>query len=64
MPTTDTSVRDVSYDAGETRHFRFGPGEFLLHDIENIGDGELIFTTVEHLDSANAPLPISLGVAP
>ena len=58
MPTTDTSVRDVSYDAGETRHFRFGPGEFLLHDIENIGQTDLVFTAVEFLDSANAPLAI------
>jgi hypothetical protein len=62
--THDGTVREVSYSAGETRHFRFGPGEFLLHDIENIGDGELIFTTVEHLDSANSALPISRGVAP
>ena len=56
--THDGTVREVTYGAGETRHFHFGPGEFLLHDIENIGDGELVFTTVEHLDSANAPLPV------
>ena len=57
--THDGTTREVSYQAGETRHFTFGPGEYLLHDIENIGDGELIFTTVEHLDSANTAL--SLG---
>lgn len=56
--TFDGTTRDVTYQAGETRHFHFGPGEYLLHDIENIGDTELIFTTVEHLDSDNAPLPI------
>lgn len=56
--THDGTTREVSYQAGETRHFHFGPGEYLLHDIENIGDSELIFTTVEHLDSANAALPI------
>ena len=44
--------------AGETRHFHFGPGEFLLRDIENIGQTELVFTTVEHLDSDNTPLDI------
>jgi hypothetical protein len=55
--THDGTVREVSYQPGETRHFHFGPGEYLLHDIENIGDGEPIFTTVEHLGSANAPLP-------
>jgi hypothetical protein len=56
--TFDGSTREVTYVAGETRHFRFGPGEYLLHDIENIGETELVFTTVEHLDSANPPLPI------
>ena len=57
--TFDGTTRDVSYTAGETRHFVFGSGEYLLHDIENIGDQELIFTTVEHLDSANDPLPLA-----
>ncbi|MFD4196047.1 cupin domain-containing protein [Amycolatopsis thermoflava] len=56
--TSDGTTREVSYVAGETRHFTFGPGEYLLHDIENIGDSDLVFTTVEHLDSANAPLPL------
>ena len=55
--THDGTTREVSYQAGETRHFHFGTGEYLLHDIENIGDHELLFTTVEHLDSANAALP-------
>ena len=57
--TSDGTTREVSYVAGETRHFTFGPGEYLLHDIENVGDGPLVFTTVEHLDGANAPLPLS-----
>lgn len=54
--TSDGTTREVAYDAGETRHFSFAAGEYLLHDIENVGDHELVFTTVEHLDSANAPL--------
>jgi beta-alanine degradation protein BauB len=57
--TADGTTREVSYDAGETRHFTFARGEYLLHDIENVGDGELVFTTVEHLDSANAPLVLT-----
>ncbi|PQP42569.1 hypothetical protein [Mycolicibacterium austroafricanum] len=57
--TFDGTTREVSYQAGETRHFHFRPGEFLLHDIENVGDTELVFTTVEHLDSANGPLPVT-----
>ncbi|MEV5543812.1 hypothetical protein AB0L13_44100 [Saccharopolyspora shandongensis] len=56
--TSDGTTREVSYDAGETRHFTFAQDQYLLHDIENIGDTELVFTTVEHLDSANAPLPL------
>lgn len=56
--TADGTTREVAYDAGETRHFTFAAGEYLLHDIENAGDGDLVFTTVEHLDSANDPLPL------
>ncbi|QBJ96608.1 hypothetical protein ERC79_11995 [Rhodococcus sp. ABRD24] len=57
--TADGSTREVAYAPGETRHFTFGPGEYLLHDLENIGDSELVFSTVEFLDSENAPLPAS-----
>lgn len=60
--TFDGTTREVSYQAGDTKHFHFGPGEYLLHDIENIGATELIFTTVEHLDSDNTALPINLAV--
>ncbi|ANW66180.1 hypothetical protein BCA37_23730 [Mycobacterium sp. djl-10] len=56
--TSDGTTREVSYNAGETRHFSFAVGEFLLHDIENVGTEELVFTTVEHLDSANPALPL------
>ncbi|MCS5723780.1 hypothetical protein N1028_08190 [Herbiconiux sp. CPCC 203407] len=56
--TFDGTTRDVAYDAGETRHFHFAEGEYLLHDIENVGRSTLVFTTVEHLDSDNAALPL------
>jgi len=56
--TSDGTTREVSYGAGETRHFSFAAGEYLLHDIENAGDTDLVFTTVEHLDSANPPLEV------
>ena len=49
---------DTDYEAGATKHFAFANGEFALHDLENIGDTELIFTTVEFKNSPNAPLPI------
>ncbi|MEU8225647.1 hypothetical protein [Kribbella sp. NPDC048915] len=56
--THDGTTREVTYTAGETRHYTFGAGEYLLHDLENIGDTELVFTTVEFLQSANQPLPL------
>ena len=33
-------------------------GEFKVHDLENLGDHEMIFNTIEFLDSANKPLPV------
>jgi beta-alanine degradation protein BauB len=44
----DGTTRRVSYRAGDTRHFDFGPNEYLLHDLENVGTGPLVFITVEH----------------
>ena len=54
----DGSTVEHSYQAGETRHETYGKGEFKVHDLENIGESELVFTTVEFLSSANAPLPV------
>lgn len=55
---------EKAYVAGETRHMRFAAGEYMVHDLENVGDRDLIFITVEHLASANAPLPLPPGVSP
>ena len=54
----DGSTVEHSYAGGETRHETYAAGEFKVHDLENIGDSDLLFTTVEFLDSANAPLAI------
>ncbi len=55
----DGQVAETAYDVGTTRHYRFGPGESMVHDLENIGDTVLSFTTVElKRGSANAPLPL------
>jgi hypothetical protein len=54
----DGSTVEHTYAAGETRHETHAAGHFKVHDLENIGDSELIFCTVEFLDSANKPLPI------
>ena len=54
----DGSTLEKTYSAGETRHESYKSGEYKVHDLENIGDTELVFTTVEFLDSANKRLPI------
>jgi len=53
---SDGRVAEVTYDLGDTRHFHFEAGESMTHDLENIGDGVLCFTTVEFFGSANPPL--------
>ena len=54
----DGRIADTAHFPGDTRHLNFGPGEHMVHSVENIGDTDLIFTTVEFLDSPNAPLPV------
>ena len=54
----DGSTVETDYYAGETRHESYRAGEFKIHDLENIGDSELVFTTVEFLQSENPPLAI------
>lgn len=51
-------IRDVEHFKGETRHFDYGKDDEMLHAVENIGDTELIFTTVEFIDGPNTPLAI------
>jgi hypothetical protein len=54
----DGRMEEPTYQAGDTKHLAFGAGEFMVHNLENIGTTDLVFTTVEFLDSANAPLAI------
>ncbi len=51
-------VRDSEHYVGETRHFHYGPGDYMMHSVENIGDTDLSFAMVEFLDGTNAPLTI------
>jgi quercetin dioxygenase-like cupin family protein len=51
-------VIETEYDPGSTRHFAFGPGDFMVHDLTNTGETELVFTTVEFKGGANQPLPL------
>lgn len=59
---SDGRVVDVEHYKGETKHFKFAKDEFFVHSVENIGQSDLLFTTVEFLDSANKALPIPEGV--
>ena len=54
----DGTTVEYSYQPGETRHESYGPGECKVHDLENIGNQEMVFMTVEFLHSANKPLPL------
>lgn len=47
--TDDGTTRRVAYRKGDTRHFVFGNGNYLLHDLANDGEDTLEFITVEHL---------------
>ena len=58
----DGSTVEYTYQPGETRHETYGAGEYKVHDLENIGDKELVFMTVEFLTSANKPLQIPESV--
>ena len=54
----DGSTVEYTYQPGETRHETYGRGEFKVHDLENLGDKEMVFMTIEFLDSANKPLAL------
>jgi hypothetical protein len=54
----DGSIRETAYDIGMTQHFCFEPGEAMIHDLENIGETALLFTTVEFKGGANPPLSL------
>src|SRR3984885_4357333 len=45
----DGTTVEYTYVPGETRHETYGPGEFKVHDLENLGDKEMVFMTIEFL---------------
>jgi beta-alanine degradation protein BauB len=54
----DGTTVEYSYQPGETRHETYGAGQYKVHDLENLGDKEMVFMTIEFLNSANKPLAI------
>ncbi len=60
----DGTTVEYTYAPGETRHETYAKGEFKVHDLENLGDREMVFMTVEFKDSANKPIPLPADVRP
>ena len=57
----DGSITETTHFPGDTRHLTYGDGEHLIHCVANVGTTDLLFTTVEFLDSANPPLAVPDG---
>lgn len=55
---SDGRVVEMEYTKGQTQHYHYDPGEYMLHSLENIGDTELVFVTVEYLETPGVALPI------
>ena len=58
----DGTTVEYTYAPGETRHEIYGSGQLKVHDLENLGDSEMVFMTIEFLGSANKPLPLPESV--
>ena len=54
----DGTTVEYNYVPGETRHETYGKGQYKVHDLENLGDKEMVFMTIEFLNSANQPMPL------
>jgi len=54
----DGRITDTEHFPGDTLHLTYGPGEYMLHSVENVGMTDLLFTTVEYKQSANKPLAV------
>ncbi len=54
----DGTTVEYTYQPGETRHETYGPGQFKVHDLVNLGDKEMVFMTIEFLNSANQPMQL------
>src|SRR5438132_10601636 len=45
----DGTTVEYTYHPGETRHESYRAAEFKVHDLENLGDDDMIFMTVESI---------------
>jgi quercetin dioxygenase-like cupin family protein len=60
----DGRTVETDYRAGDLVYERYGRGEDKIHDLQNVGDGDLGFVTVEFLNSSNPPLELPDDVKP
>ena len=54
----DGTAVEYTYVPGETRHETYALGQYKVHDLTNLGDKDMIFNTIEFLDSPNKAWPI------
>jgi quercetin dioxygenase-like cupin family protein len=60
----DGKTVEYTYAPGETRHESYAAGEFKVHDLENIGDKDMVFMTVEFLDAPTSRWRFPHGCGP
>jgi len=58
----DGTTVEYTYAPGGRRHETYPRGEFKVHDLENLDEKDMVFMTVEFLQSANQPLPLPESV--
>ena len=58
----DGTTVEYTYAARRDPARDLRPGQFKVHDLENLGDKEMVFMTIEFLHSANKPMPLPDGV--
>lgn len=61
---SDGRIVEGAYYKGETSHYHYAPGEYMLHSIENIGETDILFTTVEFLENTPLPVPDAVRLTP
>ena len=54
----DGTTVEYTYRPGRNPPRDLRAGEYKVHDLENLGDKEMVFMTIEFLNSANKPLAI------
>jgi beta-alanine degradation protein BauB len=59
--TPDGLTRQIKYRAGDTKHLEYRKDEGMSHDLQNVGTGDLVFITVEFVQSENKPLSLEQG---